>query len=347
MQEILRQTQAMLATGEPFALVTLIGEEGSTPRAAGAEMLVRSDGSIAGTVGGGMLEATAIKEARAAIEDRSSSLLTMELKGHAVEDQQMLCGGRARLLVSFVPASDPELSGACSALLASLESGRSASFITLFRCVPDSGCTVSHAVVEEGRVTSGMAIEPADVATLAASHEHTSRLELRDGREVHTEQIEPPPMVLMCGAGHVGQAVAPVAAGVGFDVAVIDDRPEFASAERFPATVRLIVPPDLDHAFASVRLGERSYVIVATRGHTHDFTILQQALRSPAAYIGLMASSRKRRRFFETLLERGFTQADIERIHSPVGLAIGAETPAELAVSIVAELVKVRAELRH
>lgn len=348
MQEIVRETQALLGESEPFALVTLIAEEGSTPRSAGAEMLVRADGSIAGTVGGGLLEATAMQQARVAIETGRSTAMTVELTGQNVEDKAMLCGGRAQLLVSFVPAGDPELSRICSALAAALEAGQRANLATVFGPAGSEGeRPVARSLVQDGSVLAGASLEPATIAAFVSQSSGVQNHELPDGRVLHCETIEPAPVLVICGAGHVGQALAPAAAAVGFDVVVIDDRPEFACRERFPAAARLVVLPDYERAFESVALGARTYVVVTTRGHTHDFTVLEQVLRTEAAYIGLMASSRKRRRFFETLLERGHTEQDLERIHSPIGLAIDAETPAELAVSIVAELIKVRAESRR
>jgi xanthine dehydrogenase accessory factor len=350
MQEIVHETQALLtaAEPEPFVLVTLLTDQGSTPRSAGAEMLIRADGSIAGTVGGGLLEATAMSEARTAIEERRSTLITVELTGRSVDDPQMLCGGQVRVLVSFVPAGDAELSQVCSALTASLEAGRPARFLTIVRCAdPPGRCDTAHSLLEKDRVVAGASLEHADLEGLFVEGSGVLNRELPDSRELHAESIEPRPVAVVCGAGHVGQALAPVAAAVGFDVVVIDDRGEFASGERFPSDAKLVVPPDFEHAFESVELGERSFVVVVTRGHTHDFTVLEQVLRTKVAYIGLMASSRKRTRFFETLLERGFSQEDLERVHSPIGLAIDAETPAELAISIVAELIKVRAELRR
>jgi xanthine dehydrogenase accessory factor len=348
MQEIVHETRALLGEDEPFALVTLIADEGSTPRSAGAEMLVRADGSIAGTVGGGLLEATAMQQAHAVIATGRSTAITVELTGQSVEDAVMLCGGRAQLLVSFVPAGDPELSRICSELAAALQAGRTANLVTVLGPEDsEGGRLVARSLAVDGTVVAGGPLEPDAIAASVSQSSGVHNHELSGGRVLHCETIEPAPVAVICGAGHVGRALAPAAAAVGFDVVVIDDRPEFARRERFPSGARLVVLPDFKRAFESVELGARTYVVVATRGHTHDFTLLEQALQTEAAYIGLMASTRKRKHFFEALLERGHTEQDLERIHSPLGLAIDAETPAELAVSIVAELVKVRAESRR
>ena len=153
--------------------------------------------------------------------------------------------------------------------------------------------------------------------------------------------MEPPALAVVCGAGHVGTEVAPLLARLGFRVVVVDDREEFAAAERFPdARVQVRA---FAGALAAVGVDERAYVVIVTRGHVHDLDVLEQALRLGARYVGVMASRSKRARMQAALREAGFDDEAIARIHSPIGLAIGAETPAELAVSIAAEIVQVRA----
>ena len=164
---------------------------------------------------------------------------------------------------------------------------------------------------------------------------------LPDGRSVLVEPLEPAATVVICGGGHVGQALAPVALNAGFRVVVIDDREEFANPQRFPGATVVLAP--FDGALARVGVAEQSDVVIVTRGHVHDMEMLGQALRTPARYVGLMASRGKRARIWSALKEDGFGEGDLTRVHSPIGLDIGAETPAELAVSIVAELIQVRA----
>jgi xanthine dehydrogenase accessory factor len=153
--------------------------------------------------------------------------------------------------------------------------------------------------------------------------------------------VEPPALAVVCGAGHVGAEVAPLLARLGFRVVVVDDRAEFAAAARFP-DARVVTRPFAD-ALEAVGVDGRSYVVIVTRGHVHDLDVLEQALRLGARYVGLMASRSKRERLQAALREAGFGDDVLGRIHSPIGLAIGAETPAELAVSIAAEIVQVRA----
>lgn len=343
MREIVGDVLEMLAAGREFALVSLVRQSGSTPRAAGAQMLVRPDGSITGTIGGGLLEATMIQEASRALKRRCSFVTDMALTGRTVEGPCMVCGGNADVLVAYVPPGDSELLAVCGALTETLRQQRRGWLFTFFAAQPGESEVAYSFLCDDGELV-GRAPQVADDLRqlVGKSHVHGST-QLANGRAAYVEPVDPPSVAVICGAGHVAQALSPVAAAVGFEVVVLDDRPEFANAERFPSASRIVVLDDFDEAFERVTLGPESFVVSVTRGHAHDFTVLLQALRTPAGYIGLMGSTTKRKHIFKALAEEGFAQSDIDRIHTPIGISIGAETPAELAISIVAEMIKVRA----
>jgi xanthine dehydrogenase accessory factor len=132
-----------------------------------------------------------------------------------------------------------------------------------------------------------------------------------------------------------------------FRTVVLDDRTEFANIERFPAADEIKVPAALSEAFTDLDIDRDSYIVIVTRGHRHDRTVLEQALRREAVYIGMIGSKGKRDAVYKALLDEGFTRADLERVHSPIGLEIGGDTPEEIAVSIVAELIKERSARNH
>lgn len=158
---------------------------------------------------------------------------------------------------------------------------------------------------------------------------------------LYIEPILPAPRVIVCGAGHVGQAVCHLAAYVGFSVTVIDDREDFLSPEMLPGADQLIARA-FENAFSEVPVGGDTLIVVCTRGHAHDFTVVKKALETDAPYVGLLGSQRKRELFFKKLRAAGFSDNDFERVHTPVGLNIGAVTPREIAVSIVGELIEQR-----
>jgi len=341
MKEIIDEVVDLLETAQDFALVKLGTERGSTPRAAGAEMLVRRDGTIAGTIGGGLLELTMMKAAAEVLEARRSRVTSLELSGtDLTSEERMVCGGSAEVLITYVPAGDPALLEVCSAFRAASAAQRRA---WLFTLVPaGSGGTVDYCLLgEDDSLVGARPCEPKELRTAVGKIAVHGSTRLDDGREVLVEPLEIPATAVICGAGHVGQALAPVALGAGFRVVVVDDRKEFASDERFPGCS--VVLSSFDGSLARVGVGEHSYVVIVTRGHVHDLDVLMQALRTPARYVGLMASRAKRARIDVALRDAGFNDRDIARVHSPIGLSIGAETPAELAISIVAEMIQMRA----
>ena len=161
--------------------------------------------------------------------------------------------------------------------------------------------------------------------------------------ELYLEVRRPVQELIIVGAGHVAQPLSHMGALLGFRVSVLDDRPDFATGERFPDAEH-VFQADFDDPFRDARLNERSHVLLVTRGHKYDYACLVRALRvdpSPA-YIGMIGSRRRVRATYVQLLDEGFDREQLDRIHAPVGLDIGAETPEEIAVSVVAELVKVR-----
>jgi xanthine dehydrogenase accessory factor len=345
-RELLDEALGLLGRREPFALVTLVSRQGSAPRATGARMLVRADGAITGSVGGGLLEATAVREAVAAVAGKVSRVIAVGLGGTSVDEARMLCGGDTELLIACVPAGDPQLTAVLEALRGAVAAGRRARLLTFFAAEP--GPTgVDYCLLPDGGQTVGALPLPAgELLGLSGETVRHGGALLPDGRRLTVEDVEPPVTVLVCGAGHVGQALAPAAAAAGFRVVVLDDRPEFAAAGRLPAADRVVVLESFERAFAGVDVTPRTFVVIVTRGHAHDYTVLRQALRSPAGYVGLMGSASKRAKLFAALRSDGFSEEELARVHSPIGLAIGAETPAELAVSITAELIQVRAGLR-
>jgi len=345
MREILHEALSLLKNGEPFALVTLVAQQGSTPRAAGAQMLVRPDGSIAGTIGGGLLEATMMRESAEAIAAGRSHLSAVALTGESVSGPTMICGGNAAVLVAFVPAGDSGLRDLLGALSGARADGRAAWLYTFFAAEPGP-TEVSYCLLQDGADPLGeLPCASAELHALAGKIAVHGSAQLPDGRSVSVEALLPPTTAVICGAGHVAQALAPVAAAVGFDVVVLDDRPEFAAAERFPDASGVVLLESFEDAFAGLAITPRSFIVIVTRGHVHDFSVLEQALRTPAGYIGLMGSTSKREKIFRALAADGFSAADLERVFSPIGIAIAAETPAELAVSITAELIRVRAAM--
>jgi xanthine dehydrogenase accessory factor len=339
-KEILEEVIEQLDGGEDFALVKVIDDRGSTPRAAGAEMLVRRDGSIAGSIGGGLLEFTMIKQAAEALDARASRTVDLRLAGKDLaSEEEMVCGGAAEVLIAYVAGGDRRLREVLAAATAARTARRRSWLFTLLPA-DEAGAVEICLLGDDGTVTGSVCDAAALRSAVGKIAVHGST-RLPDGRSVVVEPMEVPATVVICGAGHVARALAPAALAAEFAVTVLDDRAEFADPHRFPGAE--VVLGSFDGALERVGVDAATYVVIVTRGHTHDIDVLLQALRTPARYIGLMASRSKRARIVQALRDDGLDEDALARVHSPIGLAIGAETPAELAVSIVAELIQVRA----
>jgi xanthine dehydrogenase accessory factor len=180
----------------------------------------------------------------------------------------------------------------------------------------------------------------AAIQDVAASGRAGVRLSA-EGADVFVESLAVPPTVVLFGAGHVSSHIARYARSVHFRVAVCDDRPEYANRERFPDADEIVVE-DFPRAFDRLRIDAHSYLVIVTRGHQHDGIVLEQAVRTGARYIGMIGSKRKTLTLLERLRDQGVSKERIDRVYAPIGIAIGALTAEEIALSVVCELVKVR-----
>jgi xanthine dehydrogenase accessory factor len=162
--------------------------------------------------------------------------------------------------------------------------------------------------------------------------------------DVFLEPIKPFPSLIIFGGGHISFFLARIGKMVDFRVTIIDDRPEFANPERFPEADETIAE-DMASVMKRLEINGSSYIVIVTRGHMKDEQVLEWAVTTPASYIGMIGSKRKIKTSFTYLLSKGITQEQLDKVHSPIGLAIGAETPEEIAVAIMAEIIQVRHQM--
>jgi xanthine dehydrogenase accessory factor len=240
--------------GHRGAVATIVNVRGSIPSFKSAKMLVRDDGSIAGTIGGGCVEAEVWQAAREVIASEKPRTLTFDLNQDPKYDTGLVCGGAL---------------------------------------------------------------------------------------EIFIEPVLPSALLYIFGAGHVAYELYKAARNAGFDVVVADDRETYANAERFPEA-RQVIAQDFDHAMATLTPTEPSFIVIVTRGHRDDMRVLRWAVQTQARYIGMVGSNRKAITIFRELTAEGLKPELFERVYSPVGLDIGAITPEEIAVSIMAEIIAIR-----
>jgi len=259
MEDIFKEIAIIKSEGGSAALATVIKATGSTPREAGSKMLIRSDGTIVGSIGGGSLEATICQEAMNIIKKAKPKVLHFNLTEEEVAGDGMLCGG-----------------------------------------------------------TMDIFIEP----------------------------ILSEPTLFIFGAGHISLSISKIAKIVGFKVIVVDDRAELANAERFPEVDQLFAE-NFSEVFSKLKVNRSSYIVIVTRGHKFDEKVLEWAIKSEACYLGMIGSKKKNNTIFSNLQSKGVSKKLLETVHAPIGLEIHAETPEEIAVSIMAEIIKVRRKSGH
>ena len=333
MREMFKTIARLLHSGEDLVLVTVIASSGAAPRGAGARMLVGAQGRICGTIGGGAVEYRSEQIAAQVLADRTSFQKDFSLTRNDVEDLGMICGGAVEVFFSYIPAGDPETLAIADRAEELFARGLDLWLISEI----SQGGRLGLYTREEGYV--GM---EAPAWLEGCFSRQGGRVE-RDGRDFYLEQINSSGRVYVFGCGHVAQELVPVLSHVGFRCVAMDDRPDFADKALFPSAedVKLI---DFEHIYDYIDIGPEDYVCVMTRGHAFDAVIQAQVLRSPACYIGVIGSRHKKAGVYKKLKEEyGFQDSDFQRITSPIGLEIKAETPAEIAISIAGQLIELRA----
>jgi xanthine dehydrogenase accessory factor len=252
--DVLEELVRLRRTGQKSALATIVSVKGSIPSYESAKLLIRDDGSMVGTIGGGCVEAEVWAAAREVIESEKPRRMSFNLAGDALFDNGLICGGQL---------------------------------------------------------------------------------------EVFIEPMLPVQSLYIFGAGHVSLSLSKVASLAGFRTVVVDNREQFANRERFPEADQ-IHTAEYEEIMPKLEINESSYLAIVTRGHKDDMRVLRWAVTTPARYIGMIGSKRKAIEVFKELEKEGVSPARLEQVHTPIGLEIGAVTPEEIAVSVVAELIAAR-----
>ena len=340
---IYKHLQRMLESRTHSAIACVISRTGSGPREAGAMMLVAEDGFSAGTVGGGLLEAQVMDLAQTVIQSGKPVCETYNLDADAAADDGMICGGTVEVIIDRIYPSDSTTIALYETLLNHLKQPNTVHLIISIQEHSGGIRTGLGLFSLDGSDPGTLPISAEEVESLAGeTGNHLPRLEALREQRFFVLPINLPEVVFIFGAGHISQDLAPFCRTAGFYPVVVDDRKDFANPQLFPDAGEVMVVDSFSGCFDRIDVDEKSFVVVVTRGHSHDREVVSQALKTPAKYIGMIGSRRKRDGIYMTLRKEGFKEVDLKRIYSPIGLNIGAQTPAEIAVSIVAELIAVR-----
>jgi xanthine dehydrogenase accessory factor len=333
--------KAIAGSKVPVALVTIIDVRGSVPRHPGTKMLVREAGPVLGTVGGARGEASAIAAAKECIRRGRSTLLTVEMQGVEAVGQEMICGGTNGMLIEHV--GDNRI---YRDAFERLRRGERVLFVK--RLDPKAGTSpqdVAVSLFDETGAPAGEgapagAAGPHDAETLARCL-RTARPVLAEEEGLFYDPAFPEEKLLILGGGHVGRALAGFAAALDFTVTVVDDRPEFAAPDRFPPSVAALCG-SYGEILRGFPFDAATYVVIVTRGHLYDLECVRAVLGRRCRYAGFIGSARKTRLLLEQVRSEGFPAEKIDALHAPIGVDIKAETPEEIAISILGEMIAVR-----
>jgi xanthine dehydrogenase accessory factor len=342
MKNILIRLNDLLSEGESPVLATIVRKDGSAPRTAGARMIVSADGSIYDTIGGGRLEANVIEDALAVSVSGQSMVAHYRLSGDDADSMEMICGGSVSVLIERIEPSNGTKALFQKAedlvqkkkrfLFAagySAENGKQAVDVKRGILATD-GTTAGDLVFPENSWTGPDGCFPVSASCIEETH-----------MRYFVEPVGSDETVYIFGGGHIARQIEMLTDMIGMKTVVLDDRKAFAESSRF-RSADVVVPMDYKRAFDGLEVTGGSYIVIVTRGHIYDRDILRQALKTDAGYIGMIGSLRKRDTLYRSLELTGVSREALDRVRCPIGLAIGSETPQEIAVSIVAELISVR-----
>lgn len=332
MKNLFAALRAELCAGRSAVLCSIVASSGSTPRGAGAKMLVREDGGTLGTVGGGAVEYQAAQAARELFLTRRSRIQAYRLSPGDIADIGMICGGDVRIYLQLFDPADAASLSLTEEILRRLD-GRSPAWLVT---AVSGGRWQAEVCGAEDEAPWGLSQE--ELASLMGA-----KPALRDGDPLlYVEPLRRAGTVYLFGAGHVGLALLHLLTLTEFRVVVYDQRPEAAGSPPVPEAAAVVRGPYI-HALERLDpITAEDYVVIMTPGHQGDYEVLSQVLSTPARYIGCIGSRKKVAVTRERLLSDGFSPAEIDRIYAPIGLPIGGETPAEIAVSVAAQLIACR-----
>lgn len=351
MRDVADQLQEWLAAGRRFGLATVVGVSGSSPRPPGAAMAVDVTGEAVGSVSGGCVEGALYELAGQVLADDAPVVETYGISDDTAFSVGLTCGGILDVLVQPVGELERDV---LRGVLDRLQADEPVALATVVAGPARLGALL--AVTPEG-VAGSLGTEGLDVAVVddargmlaqgqTGTRHYGPRGERRvDEVAVFVQAFTPPPRMLVFGATDFAGAVARAGVFLGYRVTVVDARPVFATARRFPDAHEVVC--DWPHRYltaelAAGRVDERTALCVLTHDPKFDVPLLEVALRSPAGYIGAMGSRRTHDDRLAKLRETGLDTPDLQRLHSPIGLDLGARTPEETAVSIAAEIVRDR-----
>lgn len=341
---------------KPLVLATIIETKGSSPQIPGASAIFSSkELLLAGTIGGGVLEANAQKKSIQALKKRETLVCDFSLKDDINSDKGAICGGEIKIIIDACPEKYRDT---FNSIIKSLNQRKPGILATFINKISKQKVELSRYWIEEkekfaANLAKHLSLFKEEIeetllkgkSKLLKINEKISSERIKENF-LFLEPIFPLPQLVIFGAGHIGQALAHLGSLLSFEVTVIDDRAEFANKEKFPDTDHIIIK-DIGKALQNFPISPDTYFVIVTRGHQYDAEALRQIIKSKAAYIGMIGSKKKIALIRKKILEQKFaTDRQFDSIYAPIGIDINSKTVEEIAVSIMGQLILVRSKMK-
>jgi xanthine dehydrogenase accessory factor len=335
-----------------LVLATIVATKGSSPQVPGVSALFSEKGLLTGTLGGGILEARAEEKALESLQTGKSCLARFELYADMTSEEEAICGGEAIILFDAEPADHKII---LQKMVQSLKNRKPGILVTHIQMIGDKIQKVFRSWIEKVEIFGEEAEKQnlpfrEDIKQAFSTGKPVFLFDrdtsVEEGKNVYLEPQFPFSHLVIAGAGHVGQAIAHIGHLLDFEVTVVDDRPEFANKDIVPEADHIIVK-DIGKAIDEMPKTADTYIVIVTRGHSHDADALKACITSDVAYIGMIGSGRKIALIREKFIDQGWATApQFDRVYTPIGIDIQSKTVQEIAISIAAELVQVRNQVQ-
>lgn len=345
MREIYQKIPELIESDQVGAYCTVVETKGSTPQKPGSKLLILPDLRNIGTLGGGCVEAEARRQAIGLMQGGVPRLLEFQLDSDYGWDDGLICGGNMKIFIDL-PKTQAEAEMFTHIQELNREKVPLMSATVVESNQPDIRVGMKMVFAKNGQRigTLGDPKLETEIETEISDilEQNRSGLYKKDKTvSIFLEPIQPRPTLLIAGAGHVGQALCHIGSWLDFDIAIVDDRADFASKSRLPEADEIIIG-DIAEELRDYPINHLTYVVIVTRGHQHDESALHSVVESDARYIGLIGSRRKIKLIFDDLLDVGIPIEKLKRVYAPIGLDINSKTVPEIAVSIASQLIQVR-----
>lgn len=350
MREIHRKIPELIEAEEIGAYCTVVESKGSTPQKPGSKLLILPDLQNIGTLGGGCVEAEARRQAIGLMQGGIPRLLDFRLDSDYGWDDGLICGGNMKIFIDLPQSNDDAF------MFTRLEDLIGEKVPHVFATVVKSEINDVQVGMKMIAASNGDCIGSLGNCNLETAMRSESAKVLAENSPrifrwnsgdvwVFMDPVQPRPTLLIAGAGHVGQALCHLGDWLDFDIAIVDDRPDFASKERLPEADQIVIG-DIADELRKFPIDNMTYAVIVTRGHRHDEEALYSVVESDACYVGLIGSRRKIKLIYDDLLALGVSKERLARVYAPIGLDINSKTVPEIAVSIAAQLIQIRNSIK-